>query len=226
MDKLDYCSTFLLYLKSLAKWSTLPPILHGRGLRQGDPLSPLLFILAIDPLICLLQITTDNGLLNPLNGQTTRFRLSMYADDDPIFLKPIINDVTNLRELLIKFGSVTGLQMNLQKTTVLIISCGNINLDNVLANLPVTRAHFPIKYLGLPLLTKRLRKVDFQHQIDKVASKLSTWYGRNLTQAGRVSLTKSVLSSQLVYLLTMIKPLKEVLEDVDKIRRRFCRCEK
>jgi hypothetical protein len=80
---------------------------------------------------------------------------------------------------------------------------------------------FPIKYLGLPLSTRRLRKVDFQPQIDKATAKLSKWRGRNLTQARRVCLTKAVLSSQPVYLLTVIKPPKEVLEEVDMIRRRF-----
>jgi hypothetical protein len=63
--------------------------------------------------------------------------------------------------------------------------------------------------------------VDFQPQIDKAAGKLSAWYGCNLTQAGRVSITKSVLSSQPVYLLTVIKPPQEVMDDIDKLRRRF-----
>jgi len=101
------------------------------------------------------------------------------------------------------------------------IACVGINVDNILANLPVARAAFPIKYLGLPLTVRRLRKIDFQPLIEKAAGKLSTWQGRNLTQAGRVSLTKAVLSSQLVYLLTALKATKEVLEDLDKIRKRF-----
>jgi hypothetical protein len=183
--------------------------------------SPLLFILAIDPLNHLLQVATDRGLLSPLNSWTTRFRVSMYADDAVIFIKPSVDDVNNLTELLSNFGLVTGLQTNLQKTTVSAISCDEINLASILGGLPVARAHFPIKYLGLPLSPRRLRKVKFQPQIDKAASKLSVWYGRNLTQAGRVWLTKSILSSQPVYLLTVVKPPKEVLDDIDKIRRCF-----
>jgi hypothetical protein len=183
--------------------------------------SPLLFILAIDPLNHLLQVATDRGLLSPLNSWTTRFRVSMYADDAVIFIKPSVDDVNNLTELLSNFGLVTGLQTNLQKTTVSAISCDEINLASILGGLPVARAHFPIKYLGLPLSPRRLRKVEFQPQIDKAASKLSVWYGRNLTQAGRVCLTKSILSSQPVYLLTVVKPPKEVLDDIDKIRRCF-----
>jgi hypothetical protein len=57
--------------------------------------------------------------------------------------------------------------------------------------------------------------------IDKAAGKLSTWNGRNLTQAGRVRLTKSVMSSQPVYTLPVLKPSKETLEEIDKLRRRF-----
>jgi hypothetical protein len=57
--------------------------------------------------------------------------------------------------------------------------------------------------------------------MDKAAAKLSGWNGRNLTRAGRVSLTKSVLSSQLVYLMTVIKTPKEVIHELDKTRKCF-----
>ena len=195
--------------------------MHGRGLRQGDPLSPLLFILAIDPLHRLHQEATDQGILSKLRGRAARLRLSMYADDAVIFAKPTATDINNLRNILINFGETTGLRTNIRKTSVTPIACDGINLDNILANLLVARAAFPIKYLGLPLTVRRLRKIDFQPLIEKAAGKLSTWQGRNLTQAGRVYLTKMVLSSQPVYLLTALKATKEVLEDLDKIRKRF-----
>jgi hypothetical protein len=63
--------------------------------------------------------------------------------------------------------------------------------------------------------------VDFQPLLDKATGTLSVWAGRNLTQAGRVSLTKSVLSSQPDYFLTVVRPNKELLEELDKLRRRF-----
>jgi hypothetical protein len=75
----------------------------------------------------------------------------MYANDAVIFLKPTPMDVDNLKCILLNFGGVTGLQTNLQKTSVTPISCNDIDLDSLLANLPLTRAAFPIKYLGLPL---------------------------------------------------------------------------
>jgi hypothetical protein len=196
MDRLDHGSLIFLHFKGDAQRGTTSSHTTRQEPQARRPAFPLLLILAIDPLNQLLQLATDRGLLSPLYARTARFRLSMYADDAVIFIRPTKDDVDNLCDLLANFGAVTGLQTNLQKTTVSAISCSRINIEEIQTGFPIARAHFPIKYLGLPLSTKRLRKVDFQPQIDKAASKLSAWYGRNLTQAGRVSLTKSVLSSQ------------------------------
>ena len=83
------------------------------------------------------------------------------------------------------------------------------------------RANFPIKYLGLPLSVRRLRKIEFRPLLDKAMAKITGWYGRHLTQAGRACLTKSVLTSQPVYLLTSIKMPKDTLEELDRLRKHF-----
>ena len=78
-----------------------------------------------------------------------------------------------------------------------------------------------MRYLGLPLSATRLRKVDFQPLADKAAESLVGWRGRNLTNAGRVTLKKIVLSSQPVYFLTVTNARKEVLQTIDGYRKRF-----
>nr|ABA99967.1 retrotransposon protein, putative, LINE subclass [Oryza sativa Japonica Group] len=80
------------------------PIKHGRGRRQEDPLSPLLFILAIDPLHHLLERAMELGHLSPLRGRAPRFRTSLYADDAAIFVNPSVQDMTNLTGILSDFG--------------------------------------------------------------------------------------------------------------------------
>ena len=85
------------------------PIKHGRGLRQGDPLSPLLFILAIDPLHHLLEKATELGHLSPLRGRAPKFRTSLYADDAAIFVNPSVQDMTALTNILSDFRHVTDL---------------------------------------------------------------------------------------------------------------------
>jgi hypothetical protein len=65
-----------------------PPIRHGRDLRQGDPLSPLLFVLAIDPLQKILKIAAESGALSKLGNRSPILRISLYADDTALFVKP------------------------------------------------------------------------------------------------------------------------------------------
>lgn len=160
-------------------------IRHGKGLRQGDPLSPLLFILAIDPLQRLLDKVTDIGVLSKLRGRAVRFRTFMNADDAAIFINPIKEDVSAFADLLSRFGKVSRLCTNLQKLQVAPIICDNLDLDDILHGTPTTRASFPMKYLGLPLSTGRLRKVGLQPLYDKSMSRVASWQGRHIGLEGR-----------------------------------------
>jgi hypothetical protein len=78
-----------------------------------------------------------------------------------------------------------------------------------------------MKYLGLPLSTGRLCKVDLQPLYDKSMSRVASWRGRHIGLAGRSTLVKSVLTSQPVFLLTGLKASNESLEIIDKQRRKF-----
>lgn len=148
-----------------------PPIRHGRGLRQGDPLSPLLFVLAIDPLHLLLEKATSEGLLTKLNGRAARLRTSLYADDAAIFIYPSVQDMTNLAQILTHFGEIMGLNTNLAKSQIVPIRCENINLQNITEIFPAQVTHFPMKYLGLPLALSKLKKVHVQPLLDKCRKK-------------------------------------------------------
>jgi hypothetical protein len=151
------------------------PIGHVRGLRQGDPLSPLLFVLAINPLSQILEGATMHGILHKLRGRRNILRTSLYADDAAIFVAPIKQDVQNFTVILHCFGNVTGLCTNFAKSSVVPITCQNIDLDDVLDGISATRATFPLRHLGLPLSVWCLRCRDFQHLEDKCAEKLPTW---------------------------------------------------
>jgi hypothetical protein len=100
---LSSSSTSILLNGSRGKWYK-----HFRGLRQGDPLSPMLFILAMEPLQQLLDLATANSALTPINNRVAKLRTSMWADDAALFINPIKEEVQVVAKILHFFGEVTG----------------------------------------------------------------------------------------------------------------------
>lgn len=194
---------------------------HHRGLRQGDPLSPILFILAMEPLQRIMELATRDGLLSPINHRAASLRTSLYADDATIFLKPIKEEIWVISELLRSFGDASGLNVNVSKSAVFPIRCDGLNLQDIMGGFSCQIKNFPCTYLGLPLHYKQLRRVDFQPLIDKMANRLPTWKGRFLNKAGRLKLLNTVLSSIPTYFLTAFALKKWLLKRLDKIRRGF-----
>jgi hypothetical protein len=85
----------------------------------------------------------------------------MYADDMVFFVKPTREDLLNF------FEEALGLKTNLQKSAFILIHYEGWNLNNILASSPTKVSRSPIKYLGLLLTAKRLKRVDFQALVDK-----------------------------------------------------------
>jgi hypothetical protein len=178
-------------------------------------------VLAIDPITQILEEATCVVLLHKLRGHGAILRTSFYADDATVFIASIKSDVQNIAVILQNFGEVTGLCTNFLKSTVVPIHCTNIDLDELLEDMPTTRASFPLKYLGLPFSVWRLKRRDFQHLEDKCAGKLPTWNGKMINMAGRVSLVKAVLASQAIYHITLLAIPPGTLKFINKLERAF-----
>ena len=194
---------------------------HFRGLRQGDPLSPLLFIIAMEPLQRLFEMAARGGVLTDLGGRSVKLRASLYADDAAIFLNPVRDEVQAVSTLLHMFGQASGLNINLSKCAAYPIHCHDVNLEDVLQGFPCPVKNFPCTYLGLPLHTRQLRRVDIQPIIDKVANRLPAWKGSFLNKSARLKLVNTVLSSIPVYFLTIFGPKKMGYQEVRQDQKGF-----
>jgi mannosylglycoprotein endo-beta-mannosidase len=114
----------------------------ARGVRQGDPLSPALFILAMDALQAMLQWAADRRLLADLGLHRRVPRASMYVDDAVVFFRPYPTDCEVLSTILELFGDASGLQINLQKSTVTYIRCDDAVAQDVALRLQCQPASF------------------------------------------------------------------------------------
>jgi hypothetical protein len=181
----------------------------------------MLFILAIDPLQRILSSATQLGILSPIRSRTNRCHISLYADDAGIFVNPSKEDLRAISSILDCFGKASGLVTNMTKTEIFPVRCADVDLQEILNDFPAKLACFPGKYLGLPLHFRRLRKVDLQPLIDKIAGKLPGWIGKNLARPGRVILAKTVLMATSTYHATAIPLPKWARDRINKIARTF-----
>ena len=179
--------------------------MHQKGLRQGEPLSPLLFILAIDPLHRVLKAAVEHDLIAPLSGREVKPRVSLYADDAVIFANPNQHEVQTIMEILTEFGNATRLHINPAKSTTTLIRCEQIDLSEILRSFGGFVADFPIRYLGAPLHYNKLRKEDLQPVVDKIIKRGAGWKGRLLSFGKRLILVQSCVASIPYYLMGVIK---------------------
>jgi hypothetical protein len=148
-------------------------------------------------------------------------RVLAAITDAAIFMAPIQAEISSLAQILGNFGMVTGLLTNFEKSLVAPIRCNDIDLAQVLNGLPATTTSFPLKYLGLPLGVRRLKRSHFQYLEDKAVARLAPLHGRYFNIAGRKALVKSVLTSQTVYPLTALHVPVEPLQAITKLIRSF-----
>lgn len=194
---------------------------HGRGLRQADPLSPLLFIMAIDPLQRLFDAAASAGVLSPLPIGAARLRVSLYADDAVVFANPQREEVDAILELLRGSGDASGLLLNPAKSSVAAIRCDNIDLQHALHNFGGQTVSFPIPYVGIPITLGTIRLVHLQFILDRIRARLVGWKGRLLPISGRRVLVRYVLSALPAFALAVLRAPRKFFKEVDKAHRKF-----
>jgi len=126
----------------------------SRGLKQGDPLSPLLFIVVMEALSKMLSGAVDSGRLScfSVGSRPPVINIShlLFADDILVFCEANPDHLRFLRVLLVCFEAVFGLKVNLAKS--LLVPVGNVdNVAELASILGCGTSSLPLKYLGMPL---------------------------------------------------------------------------
>ncbi|XP_022007783.1 uncharacterized protein LOC110907058 [Helianthus annuus] len=193
------------------------------GLRQGDPLSPFLFVIAMEALTGIMKKAVSEGIFEEIWCTSNGPSLShlMYADD-VIFLGKWSNEnALNLRRILRCFYLASGLKINLCKCTMFGVGVNDDDVHRMADFMKCKKGSYPVKHLGLVVGANMNLVRNWKPVIDLFRNWLSLWKAKSLSYGGRITLLKSVLNSLSTYFFSLYKALIKVLDTLERIRRTF-----
>ncbi|KAJ0519996.1 putative RNA-directed DNA polymerase [Helianthus annuus] len=223
-----WCDWIMAILQSarasvLVNGSPTSEFVCSRGLRQGDPLSPFLFVMAMEALTGIMKKATMVGLFHGIRCNTNGPILShfLYADD-VVFLGEWSNsNALNLKRILRCFYLTSGLKVNLAKCSLYGVGVNGQEISSMASTLFCRAGEFPFRYLGLLVGANMNLVKNWEPVLKLFKNRLSIWKAKKLSFGGRITLIKSVLSALPTYFFSLYKAPLQVLNQLERFRRVF-----
>ena len=199
-----------------------------RGVRQGCPLSPYLFVLAVE---MLAKAIRRNKKLSGFLINNEEIKLSQYADDTTLILDGPRDSLKACLQTLDDFYKVSGLKLNDKKTEALRIGskCGCSDVPFPERNFKWPKYKVKTLEVWLSVHPEETAALNYDEKLENVRNILSSWNYRRLTLMGRIVVLKSLVVSQLVYVLSplllnekAINPLSPIPAKTGRALRMFC----
>ena len=234
LDKMGFGRRWLSWMKWCISTASFSILINGspagffqssRGLRQGDPLSPYLFVIDIEALSCLINRAVYGNYLSGIrvaNGRGEDLLIShlLYADDTLIFCEDDIEQLKFLSWFLMWFEAMSGLKINLTKSEIIPIGPVN-NLVELASELGCNIGSLPTSYLGLPLGVKHKALGVWDSIEERYRKRLAAWKTQYISKGGRITLIRSTLSSLQIYHLSLFRMPQKVRVRLERIQRQF-----
>ncbi|GJW27542.1 RNA-directed DNA polymerase, eukaryota [Tanacetum coccineum] len=193
-----------------------------KGLKQGDPLSPFLFILIMESLHLSFQSVVDVGLFKGIHLSPLVNLSHMFYADDAVFVGQWCDDnINTLVHVLECFFRASGLRINMSKSKIMGVNVGDDKIKVAASKLGCLILNTPFTYLGTKVGGNMSRVQAWTEIIDKVKSRLSNWKLKSLSIGGRLTLLKSVLGSIPIFHMSIFKVPLTVLRSLESIRCQF-----
>ncbi|XP_028786509.1 uncharacterized protein LOC114742412 [Neltuma alba] len=195
-----------------------------RGVQQGDPISPYLFVICMEKLAQMIQERVNKNEWTPISlcKQGPPLSHLFFADDIILFSEVSIHQAAVIHSCLEEFYSRSGLKVNVRKTRVSFSRNVNHTRRSEVSNILGFQLAADLgKYLGAPLHHRRISKSSYQEVVDKVKQRLSNWKANSLSLAGRITLASSVTSAIPEYSIQTASLPISTCEAVEKHNRCF-----
>ncbi|WP_419635460.1 reverse transcriptase domain-containing protein, partial [Thiolapillus sp.] len=222
-DICQWISTFYKGIKStvavngqLSQW-----FLIQRGCRQGDPISPYLFILCVE--ILATMIREDKNIKGISIGETEH-KISQYADDTEIMLEGDRNSFERTIKIIDIFGKKSGLFLNAGKTSAIWLGSRQNSPIRYMPHLNMEWNPSKFKILGIWFTNdmKQCEVINFQEKFSEIKALYKVWLKRQITPLGRVAVLKSLILSKIVYLwLLLPNPPDKLVDALQKTMYKF-----
>ncbi|XP_060179779.1 uncharacterized protein LOC132609685 [Lycium barbarum] len=198
----------------------------SQGLKQGDPLSPSLFIIAAEVLTRSLNSLNNEPDFIPfhMNKRGPQINHLAYADDIVIFCSGKQSSINLVMSHIEKYENASGQKINGEKSLFITDPKASAQRINKMRNCTgFMEKSFPFTYLGCSLYKGRKKLIYFENMAMKVANRLNSWQGNMLTFGGKMIMIKNVLQSLPIYTLSAMSPPKGTLTLIEKYFARWWR---
>nr|GEZ33599.1 RNA-directed DNA polymerase, eukaryota [Tanacetum cinerariifolium] len=192
------------------------------GLKQGDPLAPLFFILVMETLHISVSRAVNEGIFRGLHIQGSVILSHLFYTDDAVFIGEWSDsNLDNMLWILNCFYLASGLRINVSKSQVLGIGVPSDIVQQGASRIGCDIMKTPFKYLGVIVGDNMSRLSAWSNSIQKIHAKLSKWKVKTLSIGGRLTLLKSVLGATPVYNMSIFKAPSLVLHEMEMLRNNF-----
>ena len=199
-------------------------IFPTRGIRQGDPLSPFLFLFCTEGLNGLIKKAELQGDIHgySLCRRGPKLTHLLFADDSLIFCRSTMEECDKVLDILYKYEEASGKKVNRSKTSLFF---SNFVPEEVKHGIKVKFGVQEIrnyeKYLGLPSLDGKRKKESFNFIKEKVWRKLQGWEAKLLSQVGREVLLKAVNQAIPTYTMGRFKLPVSLCNEIESLIKKF-----
>ncbi|GKB03400.1 RNA-directed DNA polymerase, eukaryota, reverse transcriptase zinc-binding domain protein, partial [Tanacetum coccineum] len=193
-----------------------------KGLKQGDPLSPFLFILIMESLHLSFQRVVDARMFKGITLSSSLMLSHMFYADDVIFVGQWCDDnINTLVQVLECFFHASGLHINMNKSKLMGVLVDDEKVKQAASKLGCLILKPPFSYLGSKVGGSMHRIQAWNEVVDRVYARLSKWKMKTLSIGGRLTLLKSVLGSMPIYHMSIFRVPMSVLRRLESIRSHF-----